>query len=82
MPTLPDEAAVAWLSKLVADRGLDWDKLTAGQQLSLTREIPCSIRCWRIGEPVTTTPGKPCPECGQMVPLPTAWDRVGDEDAF
>jgi hypothetical protein len=38
------------------------------RRLIITREIPCSIRCWRAGVAVSVKPGEKCPECGSVEP--------------
>lgn len=70
--------AEQWVLAYCAEHDLDWDSLTAGEQTRVTMQIPCNIRCWRVGVSIETKPGKACPECGRPVPLPTAWDLVGD----
>lgn len=71
-----DEAAAAWIDRYIGERGLDRDKLTKADWFLLVREVPCGMRCWRIGAPVEVEPGECCPECGKLCPLPTVWDRL------
>lgn len=71
-----DLAAREWLAKWLERQGIQWDNLTAAQQFLAAREIPCSIRCWRVGGPVDVKPGDVCPECGQEVPKPTCWEMI------
>ena len=48
---MPDHVeAETWLQAQLVKYGIDWDKLTPAQRLQWTRQIPCSIRCWRIGD--------------------------------
>lgn len=65
-----------WVAQYCAKQGYDWDTLSPGIKASITREIPCSVRCWRVGEPVDSPPGSPCVECGRPVPVPSAWERL------
>jgi hypothetical protein len=46
------EEGAAWLDAFLDERKIDREKLTKGDWFLLTREIPCTIRCWRIGVPV------------------------------
>jgi len=71
-----DLAAREWLGRWLDQHHIVWDALTAAQQFLLTRQIPCSVRCWRIGGPVDVKPGDPCSECGKIEPKPTFWDRL------
>lgn len=69
-----------WLDAYIERNKIDRDSLTKADWFLLTRKIPCSIRCWWIGEPVDVKPGEPCPECGKECPLPTAWERLAKDD--
>jgi len=71
-----DFAAREWLGRWLERNHIDWDTLTKAQQFLLTREIPCSVRCWRVGGPVDVRAGDPCSECGKIEPKPTAWDVI------
>lgn len=62
------EAVLAWISRFCKARSLDWRKLSPVQQDGVLRAIPCTIRCWRVGEPCDVSPGENCPECGRPVP--------------
>jgi hypothetical protein len=76
MPNDENLAAREWLQKFIEDNQIDYDALSPSQRFLLMREIPCNIRCWRVGGAVTTVGGEPCPECGSPVPKPTAWDKI------
>lgn len=54
-----------WVDNFCRKRGLDWDKLSFADQRDITRAIPCTIRCWRVGQAVNVEPGRTCPECGR-----------------
>lgn len=71
-----DAAAVAWLETFLARRKITWEKLSTAEQFLMTREIPCSIRCWRVGGAVTVRPGEECPECGKTQPVQTLWEKL------
>jgi hypothetical protein len=71
-----DRAAGQWIKDYCSARQLDWEKVMASDGLTLTRLVPCNIRCWRIGGPVDTTPGEPCAECGRPAAVPTIWDHL------
>lgn len=71
-----DLAARKWLGEWLDKNHIDWDTLSPAQRFLLTREIPCSIRCWRVGGPVTVKPGDPCSECGKVEPKPTFWEHI------
>jgi hypothetical protein len=60
------EKAGAWLDAYCKAMGIDWEKLSLTSRFLLTRQVPCSICCWRVGGPVDVEPGKPCPECGSL----------------
>jgi hypothetical protein len=64
-----------WLTEFLREQNLDWEKLSPGERTSVLIQIPCNVRCWRVGGAVDTTPGKPCPECGSPVPIPTVWEH-------
>jgi hypothetical protein len=68
--------AQLWVMQFCEANQLVWDELSPFEKLQVTRQVPCKVRCWRVGAPVDTTPGEPCPECGQMVPTPTVWEHV------
>lgn len=74
-----DKAAAGWIEAHIAAKGLDKDTLTKADWFLLSREVPCEIRCWRIGEPVYIAPGEVCPECGKLRPAPSVWDRLLNE---
>jgi hypothetical protein len=69
-----------WLDAFIEKRGIDKDNLSKAEWFLLAMEIPCTIRCWRIGEPVDVKPGEKCPECGKTRPIPTAWERLLEDD--
>jgi len=75
---MPDEdlAAREWLAKWLDRHGLVWDTLTKAQQFLLMSEIPCSIRCWRVGGSVDVKPGEVCDECGKTQPKLTFWEQL------
>jgi len=74
------KAAAKWLDKYTLDNKIERDNLTPAQWFHLVMQVPCSIRCWRIGQPVTVKPGEVCPECGKLQPVPDVWDRLRDDD--
>jgi hypothetical protein len=65
-----------WVAAYCQRNGLTWEKLEIPERRAITRSIPCNVRCWRVGGPVDTVPGEPCEECGSIVPLPTAWEKI------
>jgi hypothetical protein len=65
-----------WVAAFCKEHDLDWSKLDISDRRAITRAIPCNIRCWRVGEPVETVRGEPCPECGTPVPKLTAWEKI------
>ena len=71
-----DLPAREWLRGFLDHHGIKWDTLTKAQQFLMTREIPCTIRCWRVGGPVDVRPGEECSECGKPVPLKTSWELI------
>ena len=71
----------AWVEAFLKAHSLDLlEDLSIPDRRFVVRSIPCNLRCWRVGEPVDTKPGEPCPECGKTVPLPTAWERLTTDD--
>lgn len=65
-----------WVAAYCEKHGLDWGKLSLSERRDITRAIPCTVRCWRVGVAVPGTPGNPCEECGAPIPIPTAWERL------
>ena len=65
-----------WMAGYLSQHDIDWDKLTAAERFKLTMLIPCTIRCFRIGDAVDVKPGEDCPECGHEVPLLTSWEKI------
>jgi hypothetical protein len=65
-----------WLAAFLKRHEINWDGLTPAQRLLLTREIPCYVRCWRVGVSSDCKPCEVCPECGQLQPGRTAWEKV------
>lgn len=79
--TEEEKAAItAWIIAFCERNNIEWDKLSGVDKNRIAREMPCNVRCWRVGVPVETTPGKPCAECGHPAPLPTVWDHILAED--
>lgn len=54
-----------WIEDFLRKNRLDWESLSDRDRGIIVRRIPCTIRCWRIGDAVEVEPGKPCPECGR-----------------
>jgi hypothetical protein len=54
-----------WLTTYLTRQGIDPSTATDRAIVQAARHIPCSIRCWRIGQPVEVKEGEPCPECGK-----------------
>ena len=54
-----------WVAKFCEAHGLDWEQLTKAERFKVTMQVPCTIRCWRVGGPVEVGPGERCPECGK-----------------
>ena len=77
---MSDEKALEWLNQYLLENKIDMDKLSPAQQFLLMREIPCTIRCWRVGGPVEVERGKKCPECGKLRPLRTSWERILEDN--
>lgn len=65
-----------WVRNYCRTEGIDWSALTPGQRFQVTRLIPCSIRCFRVGEPVEVGPGQTCPECGKPEPQVISWALI------
>jgi len=74
------DLAMQWVHARCGELGVVWSQLDGRAQREITREIPCRIRCWRVGVPVDTQPGNPCEECGSPVPIPSLWERLLDDD--
>lgn len=68
--------ASKWLMVFLEKNAIDWTSLSQAQKFLLMREIPCPIRCWRVGGPVDVQPGEVCPECGSTVPKQTFWEKL------
>ncbi len=64
------------LEEQLAKHGIDWNKLTPGERFQLTREIPCWLRCWRVGVAIPCKPGDVCPECGKTQDKLTSWEKI------
>lgn len=58
--------AQEWLARFCEENGIDWDKLTLGERTQVTMQVPCPIRCWRVGGSVNVAVGEECPECGKV----------------
>jgi hypothetical protein len=69
-------AAQEWLAGWLERHHVVWDELSPAQRFLLAREIPCSVRCWRVGGPVDVKPGDKCSECGKLEPLPSFWEMI------
>lgn len=65
-----------WVATYCEKYGLKWEELSIPEKRGILMSIPCTVRCWRVGEPVEGEPGEPCDECGRPHPIPTAWDRI------
>ena len=76
MPVEDQTAVREWLAEFIEREGIEYDKLSQGQKFMLMHEIPCSIRCFRVGGPVDVRRGEPCPECGAVEPLLTSWEII------
>ena len=59
------QSVTEWLTAYFRIQGIDPDKARDEDVVKAARQIPCSVRCWRIGEPVDVKVGEPCPECGK-----------------
>lgn len=69
-----------WVEAYCEKQGLVWGDLTIPEQRGILQSIPCTVRCWRVGEPVDGKPGDPCDECGRPHPLPNLWQKVLHSD--
>ena len=69
------EAARAWLEERLKENTLQLEDLSAGQRLQLVMQVPCSIRCWRVGVSIEIGSDGLCPECGKDHQF-TFWDRL------
>jgi len=54
----------SWLEQYCRWQRLDWQKLSSPEKSQVLRQVPCTLRCWRIGDAVDGQLGKPCVECG------------------
>lgn len=72
-------SAEEWLEKYCDTNAIDWDKATPVERFKLTMQVPCHIRCFRVGCPVSRR-GEACPECGRKTTLPTVWERLLEEE--
>jgi len=74
-----------WLERFCQENNIDFNSLSLGDRFQLTRKIPCTVRCARIGAGVFPLDiGERCPECGALYegdpyfdPKPS-WDRLTD----
>jgi len=58
--------AEEYLKHYCKENNINWNKLTRAEQFMLTRKIPCTIRCFRVGGPVDLDEDGTCPECGAI----------------
>ena len=65
-----------WLDAWLKKHGLDWETMTHAERFKATGQIPCAIRCWRVGVPTGAKPGERCDECGRMQDKPTFWEKL------
>jgi len=70
MSDTDDERAMNWL------RAHHPDALEVEHRpFYLSRLVPCTIRCWRVGGPVTLSNDGVCPECGATWHT-TLWEHL------
>ena len=60
---------------------VDLDTLTGGQWFVVAMQVPCSIRCWRVGVSIPVGLNETCPECGKVNAY-TVWDRLNSDRDF
>lgn len=67
------DKAAQWVTAYVKEVGLKTEDLSPAQWFIVAMQVPCAIRCWRVGVSIRVAPGQPCPECGK-VNNATYWD--------
>jgi len=73
-----------WLAKYCVDNGIDPNKLSKAERFQLSMEIPCTVRCFRVGGYVNPMEvGEKCPECGRVhkedpYKPKSAWNRLDE----
>jgi len=69
--------AEEWIAAYCKAKKFDWQKMTVGQQLQVTKRVPCTIRCFRVGQPIDVPVGEACPECGKISEEPLSrYDHI------
>jgi hypothetical protein len=70
-----------WLDAYCKSSGITWEKLTAAERFQVTMLVPCTIRCFRVGDVVEVAVGERCPECGTVLqPVMSRYDYINQED--
>jgi hypothetical protein len=67
--------AAEWLEAWAAEEKVDLTSFSPGQRFVAAMKVPCSIRCWRVGDAVEVEPNSRCPECGKENVV-TRWDLL------
>jgi hypothetical protein len=75
------EEAGKWLEQYAIAKGIDLDALSPAEWFIIAMQVPCAIRCWRVGLSIDVPPNEPCPECGKVY-VYTKWDRLVGPDPF
>lgn len=73
--------AARWIEQWARENSVDLDALSGGQWFVVAMQVPCSIRCWRVGVSIPVGLNEKCPECGKVNAY-TAWDRLRNDDGI
>lgn len=68
--------AEQWIVDYLKARDLEWEGLTPAERFRITMQVPCQIRCFRVGVAIDVQPGEKCPECGKERPVLTRYERM------
>jgi hypothetical protein len=76
---------VAWLEENLKAKKAAWKKAasvgsfpTPNERTEIMASVPCHIRCWKSGGPVSVRQGHTCPNCGRESALRSVWDHLKD----
>ena len=68
--------AVAWVEEHCKRSKIAWKNLTPEARGDIMALVPCHVRCWRSGGPVSVGQGETCPHCGREETIKSAWDHL------
>ena len=72
------QAAAEWLEAYAIENKIDLDSLSGGEWFIISTQVPCAIRCWRVGVSIEVEPNQECPECGK-VNVVSPWVSLGSK---